>query len=94
MVFKNEEQLKSYVLSKCEKAIAKTEQKVHRTIDATLNKFYSEFEPDEYIRTGQLLHSLVRSGIKATGSGFEAEVYFDVGMLNYQNGQMYLRHTP
>lgn len=94
MIFKNEEQLKAHLLSKCKNAVSKTEEKVHRVIDATLNKFYDEFEPDEYIRTGQLLHSLVRSGVKPTGSGFEAEVYFDEGMLNYQNGQMYLKHTP
>lgn len=86
MVFKNEAQLKSYLLAKCEKAVVRAEEKVHRIIDDCLKQFYSEFTPDEYIRTQQLLHSLVRSGINSTGDGFEAEVYFDVESLNYEAG--------
>ena len=86
MVFKNEKELKSFLLAKCKDAVAQTEEKVHRTIDSCLQQFYNEFEPEEYIRTSQLLHSLVRSGVKSTGNGYEAEVYFDVGMLNYEKG--------
>lgn len=88
MVFKNEKQLKDFLLAKCKNAIVQAEEKVHRIIDDCLKQFYSEFKPDEYIRTQQLLHSLVRSGIKPSpsGNGFEAEVYFDVGSLNYDQG--------
>ena len=86
MVFKNEKQLKEFLLAKCKSAIVQAEEKVHRIIDDCLKQFYSEFKPDEYIRTQQLLHSLVRSGVKTTANGFEAEVYFDVGSLNYDQG--------
>lgn len=86
MVFKNEAELRNYVLPKIKNAVVATEQKVHRIIDKCLNQFYDEWQPKEYIRTSQLLHSLVRTGIKSTGSGFEAEVYFDVGLLNYTTG--------
>lgn len=86
MVFKNEAELRNYVLPKMKNAIVAVEQRVHRIIDRCLKQFYDEFTPDEYIRTDQLLHSLVRSGIKSTGNGFEAEVYFDVGLLNYTTG--------
>lgn len=86
MVFKNEEQLKSFLMAKCKNAIVQAEEKVHRIIDGCLQQFYSEFKPDEYIRTQQLLHSLVKSGVKQVGNGFEAEVYFDVGKLNYATG--------
>lgn len=86
MVFKNEAQLKSFLLSKCQNAIVTAEEKVHKIIDDCLKQFYGEFDPDEYIRTEQLLHSLVKSDVKQVGSGFSAEVYFDVGSLNYATG--------
>lgn len=86
MVFKNEAQLKAFILKKCQGAIKAAEEKVHKTIDECLQQFYGEFDPNEYIRTSQLLHSLVRSGVKSTGNGYEAEVYFDVGALNYATG--------
>lgn len=92
MVFKNEAQLQSYLLAKCKSAVVQAETKVHKTIDGCLQRFYSEFDPDEYIRTSQLLHSLVRSGIKSTGNGFAAEVYFDIGSLNYQRGVVPTQH--
>jgi hypothetical protein len=92
MVFKNEAQLKNFLLAKCKAAIVQAEEKVHRIIDDCLRQFYSEFSPDEYIRTQQLLHSLVRSGVKQIGNGFEAEVYFDVGALNYQTGAIWTQH--
>ncbi len=93
MILKNEAQLKSVLLSKIKSAVVQAEEKVHRTIDSCLQQFYNEFTPDEYIRTKQLLHSLVRSGVKQVGNGFEAEVYFDVGKLNYEQGVMPLQHT-
>lgn len=92
MTFKNEKQLRDFLLQKCKVAIVSAEEKVHRTIDDCLKQFYAEFDPDEYIRTSQLLHSLVRSGVKSTGDGFEAEVYFDVGLLNYQKGVVPTQH--
>lgn len=86
MTFKNEKQLKDFLMAKCKNAVVQAEEKVHRIIDDCLKQFYSEFKPDEYIRTQQLLHSLVRSGIHPSTNGFEAEVYFDVGLLNYDQG--------
>lgn len=77
MVFKSEAQLKEFVLAKCSKAVAEAEQKVHSTIDNFLNQFYGEWEPDRYFRTSALAHSLVRTGVKSTGNGFVAEVYFE-----------------
>ena len=91
MVFKNKKQLEEFLLAKCKSAIVQAEEKVHRVIDDCLKRFYSEFKPDEYIRTQQLLHSLVRSGVKQNGNGFEAEVYFDVGSLNYDQGDVLLQ---
>ncbi len=86
MVFKNEAQLKAFILKKCQSGVMAAEEKVYKIIDECLQQFYGEFDPEEYIRTSQLLHSLVRSGVKSTGNGYEAEVYFDVGALNYATG--------
>lgn len=92
MTFKNETQLKSFLLEKCKIAVIEAEQKVHRVIDRYLGQYYSEFEPEEYIRTSQLLHSLVKSGVKSTGNGFEAEVYFDDKMMHYKTGVIPTKH--
>ena len=49
MIFKSEEQLKSYVLEKCKIAVSNSEQKIHNTIDSFLNNYYGEFKPEEYM---------------------------------------------
>lgn len=94
MVFKDEKQLEAFLLTKCKAAVVQAEQKAYRIIDGCLNQYYDEFDPDEYIRTQKLLHSLVKSNVKKVGKGFEAEIYFDEGKLNYENGVMPLQHTP
>lgn len=93
MVFKREEELERFLLQKCKEAITQTEQKVFDVIDKCLRRFYAEFEPEFYIRTQQLLHSLVRSRVVSDGKGFKAEVYFDVGLLNYEKGSVLLKKT-
>lgn len=93
MVFKNEAQLKAFVLPKLQAAVVAAEEKVHRIIDDCLQQFYGEFDPDEYIRTSQLLHSLVRSGVKSTGGGYEAKVEFEAGRMSYQTGQIAIQST-
>lgn len=76
MVFKNEAQLKKFLMDKCAKAVANAEEKVHKEIAGNLNRFYSEFEPDEYIRTNTLFNSLKVTGVKRSGSNATAKVYF------------------
>lgn len=91
MVFKNQKELENFLLQKCKIAIIGTETKIHNIIDKCLKEFYAQFEPEEYIRTEQLLHSLVMSGVKKSGNGYEAEVYFDVDRLNYPKGETELQ---
>ena len=93
-VFESVADFEKFVLDCCKVAVANAEEKIHKTIDTFLKQYYSEFTPREYIRTNQLLHSLVKTGVKSTGNGYEAEVYFDAGRLNYQMGFMPLQHTP
>lgn len=90
--FKNEAELKSFLLAKCKNAIAQAQEKVYQVIDKCLDQYYGEFKPDEYIRTQKLLNSLVKSDIRVIGSRVEAEVYFDEKQLVYQTGWIPTQH--
>lgn len=85
MVFKNEAQLKSFLLKKCQSALIKAQEKVYKILDLYMQRFYADYDPELYERTYQLLHSLVKSDIHSTGNGYEAEVYFDLGYI-YDTG--------
>lgn len=86
MVFKNEKQLKDFILRKCENALIKSQEQVYQIINRFVKEFYAEFSPEMYERTYQLYRSLVKSDIRPTGSGYEAYVYFDFGSLVYDSG--------
>lgn len=87
MVFENEEQLKSFLLKKCKSALTKTQEKAYKIIDLHIQRFYADYDPVMYDRTYQLMHSLVKSDIRSTGSGYKAEVYFDLGSIGYDTGK-------
>lgn len=86
MFFKNEDQLKSFLMSKCQAALKNAQEKVYKIIDLHIQRFYADYDPVMYDRTYQLMHSLVKSNIRPTGSGYEAEVYFDLGSISYVTG--------
>lgn len=83
MTFNSLDALESYILSQSAVALRHAQVEVFNIIDKFLMNYYSEFSPEVYQRTQQLLHSLVKSDIKSTGNGWVAEVYFDVGLLDY-----------
>ena len=88
MTFKNEAQLKKFLSKQCAKAVESTKTKVYEEIAGNLNQFYTEYRPEEYIRTGELFNSLEATGVKQTGNQYvnraEAEVGFNVP--SYDNG--------
>ena len=86
MVFKNESQLKSFLLGKCRNAITNAQEKVYRIIDLYLQRYYADYDPVWYDRTYQLLHSLVKSDIRKEGSKVVATVYFDLDYI-YNTGR-------
>lgn len=86
MVFKNEEQLKAFLLSKFQVAITQTQNKIYAIIKKALVEFYQDYDPVLYERTNQLLHSLVKSDVRHVGNGYRAEVYFDLSSINYVTG--------
>lgn len=81
-------QIKKDIEAKAKVAVFNTREKIYSVIEKNLRVYYGEFSPEEYIRTQQLLNSLVRQS-----GGLHAEVYFDAGALNYENGVMELQHT-
>lgn len=78
MTFKNEAQLKKFLLEKCTKAVDNAKEKVYEEVAGNLNQFYMEFKPEEYIRTGALFNSLEVTGVKRAGNHITAKVYFDI----------------
>lgn len=100
MVFKNEKELERFFMKQSRQALIKAQEKVYQIIDKFLNDFYNDYDPSRYvdlegnerhkkkyyIRTYQLLHSLVKSEIVPSKNGYEAKVYFDYNSLQYLDG--------
>ena len=86
MVFKNEKQLKAFLLQKCKSALAKSQQQIYQIIDRFVKEYYAEFSPEMYERTYQLYRSLVKSEVVLTRNGYEAQIYFDLSSLDYVTG--------
>jgi hypothetical protein len=79
-IFKNESDLRTFLLKKCKSALVKTQTEVYQIINNWLEAYYADYTPNPdkggYERTKQLLHSCVKSDIVQTDNGFKAEVYF------------------
>lgn len=86
MVFKNQKELEHFLMKQSRQALMKAQDKVYGIIKQFVYGFYTEFTPEEYHRTRQLLESLVSTQIVSDGKGYKAEIYFDVGGLNYKTG--------
>lgn len=83
MTFDSIEAFKSYILKQSEVAIKNAQDKVGNIINHFLTEYYKEYDPEVYVRTYQLLKSLVKSDVKRVGDSWVAEVYFDLDALNY-----------
>jgi hypothetical protein len=93
MTFKNEAELKRFLMEKCTKAVANTERKVHEELAGNLNQFYTEYSPKEYIRTGALFNALESTGVIKTGNQHMNRVEAEVGFNTpqYEHGWMRLQ---
>lgn len=83
MTFDSLDALKNYILSKSEVAIKMAQERIFKIIEDFLLQYYMEFEPEVYVRTYQLLCSLVKTEVKRTANGWVAEIYYDLDSLNY-----------
>ena len=86
MTFKNEREFERYLLKKCRLALLKAQDEVYVIIKKFLYQYYTEYSPEMYDRTLQLLESLVQSRIVSDGKGYKAEIYFNISELNYTSG--------
>lgn len=83
MTFNSLDALKNYILSRSKVAVKLAEERVYDVIAKFLFQFYEEFDPQFYVRTYQLLCSLVKTEVKPIKNGWVAEVYFDLDALDY-----------
>lgn len=72
--------------------VTQVEEEVYSTFAEKLGKYYGEFTPAEYIRTGALRDSLNRTGAGASGVGAFAKVYFTTP--GYAQGMVPIKSTP
>lgn len=81
--FNSVAELKSYIIKRMQPAVRNVQEKVHQIMFNWLNAFYGEYDPSVYIRTFQVLDSLVKTNVVSTGNGYEGEVYFDLNALSH-----------
>lgn len=86
MVFKNEAQLKAFLMPKIKAAVADSENEVYETINSNVDIFYGEFTPKIYDRVDKLSNALSATEVMQIGSGAYAEVWFDAGLMDYTTG--------
>ena len=86
MVFKNEKQLKEFLLKKCKYALEDATRSVYKIIDEFVREYYKDYTPEMYERTYQLFNSFVMTDVKRVGNGYEAYVYFDLDSIKYVTG--------
>lgn len=86
MVFKNEKQLKDFLLAKCKNALINTQEQVYRILERFMQEYYADYSPELYERTYQLYRSLIKYEITPIANGYKTEVGFDIDNLQYVTG--------
>lgn len=62
-------------------AVKEVKEEVLAIIKGSIDDFYAGHDPHEYIRTMQLINTIVDNGIKTRNIGAGFEIYFDSGMM-------------
>lgn len=75
--FSSTAELQSYFAKKSARALEVAKDLVLTLISDYMEKFYSELDPVEYVRTGRLLQSIVVEGMALKQNGSEFVVCFD-----------------
>lgn len=83
--FKNINDIEKDILEKAQRGIGNVRDDVYKVIDKHLLNYYGEYNPELYLRTSRLLNSLVKTNVIRSGNQIKAEVYFDLGALNYSS---------
>lgn len=75
--------MEDYIKRGLRKTVEDGRNKAYDVIHASLLEFYGEYEPRFFKRTEQVLNSLVKGDVVPTDNGYEARVYFDIGLLDH-----------
>lgn len=93
MVFKSIKDFESYILGKCEEAIAQTQEITRKDVINQAQAFYDSYDPVLYERTNQLTDNggqtekfIIKSPINRSGNKCSATVHLDAGGLSYTTG--------
>lgn len=87
MVFKNEADLKNFLLNKIEDALYITGELVYEKADEKLAEFYAGYSPDYYPRTNQLRdNTLMFNPVESTHNGAEVTVGYTDQEVHYKHG--------
>lgn len=92
--FKNENDLKKFLLGKCKNAIEETQFTAMQDVQNQAQAFYDDYTPKMYKRTNQLVGTAFTgdnfiqvSPVIPTANGYEASVYLDADNLSYTTGK-------
>lgn len=79
------DEIKKELKSGVKKAAEDTKRQVLELARASINEFYTDYNPSIYNRTNQLINTIVDNGIKVRNIGAGFEIYFDSGMMGHPN---------
>ncbi|MDL2301476.1 hypothetical protein LJC58_03880 [Lachnospiraceae bacterium OttesenSCG-928-D06] len=75
-------------------ALQNTQKIVNRAIQKSINEYYKEYTPTEYVRTYKFLNSLVSTNIVQKGNTITCEVKIDENYLKYQYPNQFNSFLP
>jgi hypothetical protein len=79
----NPEQFEAFLKNQAKTVCDFGTNEIYEAINYCLNQYYTEWTPDSYNRTEQLLRSAFKTTAKWNGNGFIAEVGIDFDSLDY-----------
>ena len=84
LTFNTINEIKEYIIKQSKKALEDERDRIFNILNDFLHQYYTEFTPEYYERTYQLLQSCVRTEVVQNGdNGWKARVYFDWKNLDY-----------
>ena len=75
-------ELEAYLLNACKQLCEFASNEVYEAINFFLAQYYSEWQPQYYQRSYDMLHSAFKTTVKKVGNGYQAEVGIDYESLN------------
>ena len=84
MLIKNDTQLKRVMQQAAKQALSESQQKLSECIKEFINLYYSEYSPEQYIRTYQFMESLTKTEVVVRGNLISCTIYLDKN-LNYKH---------